>query len=227
MTVGYSIAVCGGGLLQLVVLEAVKRGSVALRGGAEQLLCSSESPVFLLVHKVSWTGEEHSAIVRQDGGLHLHVQNVSDRKFWTACVVFQWLTCASAGWERRPRFTHFLVGALAFVTVVVGDACPTWTLWTYKNPPPKKKVVDLTLIKADQPLYRKHSDLRLCVNIDLYFVDFSSNSNERRFLFWLFVLVYFLNTRLWLQVSSWSLWRYEQASFASLLCISVIKGLIS
>lgn len=40
------------------------------------------------------------------------------------------LTCALAGGAGEPRFSHFLVGAVTFTTVVVGDAHPTWTLWT-------------------------------------------------------------------------------------------------
>jgi len=49
------------------------------------------------------------------------------------------LTCALAGWAGRPRFTRFLVWALAFMTVVVGNAGPTWTLWTLKGNSRKKR----------------------------------------------------------------------------------------
>lgn len=45
-------------LLQLVVFEAVEGGRVALGGGAEQLLRSSEGPVLLLLSSVSCAGRE-------------------------------------------------------------------------------------------------------------------------------------------------------------------------
>lgn len=59
MTVGDPIAVRRR-LLQLVVLEAVEGGRVALGGGAEELLRPGEGPVLLLLPAVSCTG-------RQDG----------------------------------------------------------------------------------------------------------------------------------------------------------------
>lgn len=47
MAVGNPVAV-GRRLLQLIVFEAVKGGSVALGGGAEQLLRAGEGPVLFL-----------------------------------------------------------------------------------------------------------------------------------------------------------------------------------
>lgn len=57
MTVGNPIAVRRR-LLQLVVFEAVEGGCVALGGGAEQLLRSSEGSVLLLLSSVSCAGRE-------------------------------------------------------------------------------------------------------------------------------------------------------------------------
>lgn len=48
---GDAVAVCGR-LLKLVVLKAVKGGSVALRCGAEELLGAGERPVLLLLAAV-------------------------------------------------------------------------------------------------------------------------------------------------------------------------------
>lgn len=56
MAVGNPVAVRGQ-LLQLVVFEAVKGGSVALGGGAKQLVCAREARV-LFLSAVSCTGTE-------------------------------------------------------------------------------------------------------------------------------------------------------------------------
>lgn len=132
VSVGYSVAVCGG-LLQLVVLEAVEGGSVALRGGAEQLLCSSKSPVFLLFPAVSWTGEDRSQVMGETSECPHSYGHFLARLRCILHFGVCGLTCASAGCIWRPRFTRFLIRALAFITVVVGNAGPTWSLWTYKD----------------------------------------------------------------------------------------------
>lgn len=69
MPVGYSVAVCRR-LLQLVVLEAVEGGGVALRGGAEQLLRSSEGRVVLLLRAAGWPTGEHRERQRASASTH-------------------------------------------------------------------------------------------------------------------------------------------------------------
>lgn len=53
VSAGDAVAISSG-LLQVVILKAVKRGRVALGGGAKQLLSSSKCPIFLFVSKVTY-----------------------------------------------------------------------------------------------------------------------------------------------------------------------------
>lgn len=63
------------------------------------------------------------------------------------CGVYK-LTCALAGAAGRPRFPQFLVRAMAFITVVVRNAGPTWSLLTCQEVP--RKTFRKILLRAEK-----------------------------------------------------------------------------